>query len=235
MRNLLKSSRNTILFLPFFIWGYVMKILSGTTSRATLKRQGANFNFIVAVLFASTVLAFASCFNFDGGDTSTVRIGSSGERTVLPTAGELLGMTYRASFTGPGGSVYNEFGSNGGTVQLQAGNWNYTVKACNSEPRLRGIAEGSLRVTSSGKHVVNMTSCIGIKNETDLSTIMSGSPVGSFNIGKDSSAKGNLLVLENDISVSGSIIVTSGNYTLISDPQTTLENTRHSPQNGNII
>jgi hypothetical protein len=151
-----------------------------------------------------------------GGGTGFVYIGMGGARTMTPGPAELGGMSYKAVFTGPGGTVNRDFGASGGTVELAAGTWRVSVKARNSANRLRGMYDGTLAITPGNTHTVEIASCIGITSEADLHAALSpaGLNDGAITYTHDT-VHGDYLVLLNDISITTAISAnTTGTYTL---------------------
>ncbi|GHV69130.1 hypothetical protein AGMMS49928_10450 [Spirochaetia bacterium] len=155
--------------------------------------------------------------------------GAASDRTVLPGADELAVMTYKVHLSGPGGTIDQNLGPSGGTISLIPGNWKITVKAyidaSTDESRLRGIAEETIIVTPGGSHTITLKPCIGVSTEADLKAIFDSSSQLSLRYPPDT-AKGDLIVLESDITASmaatGILQVPSGrDVTIIAEPGTT--------------
>jgi hypothetical protein len=143
-------------------------------------------------------------------------------KTMIPDAAERAGMTFRVHLTGPGGKILDrDFGPQGGTVELQAGPWRITVKAYNSEPRLRGITDQIIQVKPGESQIIMVTSAIGVRNETDLLNVMD-TLTGTFLFNDPNTANNNLVVVENDFDLNAIIDIDSGRkYTIIAEPETT--------------
>jgi hypothetical protein len=125
-------------------------------------------------------------------------------------------MTVKVNFTSPGKTaVYREFPISGGEVTLDNGTWDAEVKAYNSEPRLRGIANTSFQVNGSGQVDIRIGSAVGVKTEAQLVEALDGS--GQY---YDSDpANENLILLEDDIDLTGSMINTApGNFVIAAEP-----------------
>jgi hypothetical protein len=137
-------------------------------------------------------------------------------------------MTVKVNFTSPGKTtVYREFPISGGEVTLDNGTWNAEVKAYNSEPRLRGIANTSFQVNDSAQVDIRITSVVGVKNKAQLAEALEGT--GQY---YDSNpANGNLILLEDDIDLtfpSGLIdLARGGNFVIAAEPGASRTIRRH--------
>ncbi|GHV69154.1 hypothetical protein AGMMS49928_10550 [Spirochaetia bacterium] len=142
--------------------------------------------------------------------------GAASGRTLLPGVDEVAIMTYKVHLSGPGGTIDQNFGPAGGTIDLAPGSWNITVKAYNDTPRLRGIAEETITVASGSSHTIALKTCIGVSTEADLSAALQGT------LYPRDTADGDLIVLEKDITV----VPSPGGFfdvqivTIIADPGT---------------
>ena len=155
-----------------------------------------------------------------GGVTFPLMVNGGGQRTVVPGGAELQGVTIKVTFTSPGkAAVYREFPVSGGEVTLDNGAWNAEVKAYNSEPRLRGIANTGFRVNGSAKVDIRISSAVGVKTEAELAEALDGS--GQY---YDSNpANENLILLEDDIDLTsryGMITLAPGSFVIAAEPGT---------------
>jgi hypothetical protein len=184
---------------------------------------------IIIALAGGLAVGLAGCENSAGSGGAGAAAGGTGQvyigfarsggavRTVVPDEAELQALTIKVTFTGPGGTIEKTFDRQGGTVVLAAGSWRLTAKACGPD-RLRAIAGETLQVKSGGTHNIAMTACIGIKSEADLSAALGAG--GLPGIGHDTtSGKGDLLVLEKDITLNSAVTLsTAAPFTLVSEP-----------------
>ncbi|MDR1576561.1 MAG: hypothetical protein LBS37_11195 [Treponema sp.] len=160
----------------------------------------------------------------DQGGTGTIRIGQgldNNSRTAVPDAAELAGITFKVHLTGPGGTIDRDFGPEGGTIDVAAGSWNITVKAYNSEPRLRGMAEQTISVAPGGSQTISVTAVIGVKSEAEFLDVMDVNSA-MYRYNDSDPSRENLIVVEQDFDINGFInISNSRKYTIIAEPGTT--------------
>jgi uncharacterized repeat protein (TIGR02543 family) len=196
--------------------------------------KGGKGRFVMKKAFLFTLCAFsgvlalllASCPGaWEGIDNmAEVRIGAAGGngRTALPNAEERDAATVKVRFTSPGkAAIEKEFGALGGTVRLEAGTWRLESKSYNSDQRLRGMADEEVELKPGSGHTIELETCVGIQNETDLIAALGSE--GLPGIGKDDRpGKPEILVLENDITLTKSAEVSGGwGYIIIAEPGTT--------------
>jgi hypothetical protein len=186
---------------------------------------------LAAALTGLVLAAFVSCADpagggggggAGGGGAGQVRIGySRAAKTALPGPSEIL--TFKVTFQGPKKTIYEEFGPKGGTVTLVAGSWNIIVKMYNNEPRLRGIADLTMRIIPGETHDIQVRAAIGVKSVNDLDPSIPGSVTAQY----VDPANETLWVLENDISLPWSAwTISSGRHVVIAEPGTTRTITR---------
>ncbi|MDR1576600.1 MAG: hypothetical protein LBS37_11390, partial [Treponema sp.] len=146
--------------------------------------------------------------------------GGKSVRTAVPDAAELTGITFKVHLTGPGGTIDRDFGPQGGTIDVAAGSWDIIVKAYNSEPRLRGLAEQTISVAPGGSQTISVTAVIGVKSEADLMDVLDFFASGLYN--DSDTSRENLIVVEQDFDITQFIHI--GNpckYTVIAEPGAT--------------